>query len=728
LADSPDKPKDSGKIGLPKTTSAMNKVALRTKSGKDGKGGETRLGLEKDKNSDNEILERAKKRFDRCIQTSSDNRRNALEDLKFKSGDQWPSDVIATRQADKRPCLTINQIKTFVHLITNEERENRQGINVHPNSSGADINTAKLLRGMIRAIEDYSGAEIAYDTAFDNAVSNGFGYFRIITEYEDADSFDQCIVIKRIRNPFTVYLDRNHQEPDGCDCKYAFVTEMIPRDEFKEMHPEADPVNWDQAGLGENAKNWVTTTELRIAEYFEVINEEKKLLKLSNDKVVFEEDLDEVIREQISKGTLEIVDERISRVPKIMWYKLTVKEILERAEWLGRWIPIVPVIGDEIDVEGKVKLSGIIRDAKDPQRMVNYWKTCEVELVALAPKAPFIGAEGQFEGFEDDWKQANTKSFPYLQYHPETVQGVLLPPPQRQPFAGIPAGVVQAMQGARQDMMAVTGLRFDATNLERMNDESGIALRELQRVGNIGASHYHDNLSRALKHAGRILVDLIPKVYNTKRIATIIREDEKQEQVWIDPYLSKPYMEVRDQRTGKVNKYFNPKIGQYAVTVTAGQSYATKRLEASNKMMEFARALPQTAGLIADLIAKHQDWPGAEEMATRLAKALPANLLTPEQKDIPPQIQSMLQQKDAEIKALITERMQLVQALTDKTKDRQQKQDEIDKNFEAKILGVLAKVQQSYESHVGSQIKDLAESINKFMEITNKPNPKMETE
>jgi len=733
MAQDPLKPRDGGKVKLPRVDAGMNKIApTASRGGKDGQSTDIKnitLGAKpRDRTA---LLVKAMLRMDKCIQAEAENRKPAVDDLKFKNGEQWPADVAAQRNFDKRPCLTINKLPTFINQITNDQRQNRPAINISPVGDKGDPEVAKMYRGLIRAIERNSSADIAYDTAFDSAVSMGWGYWRVTTEYESAESFDQVIHIKRIRNPFTVYLDPDHQEPDGADAKYGFVTEMLSRSDFEDQYPDADPVQWSQGGAGESLKNWIAQDQVRIAEYFEIKYEKRTLVALSNGHVGWEDELDDHVMDLIVAGTLEVENTREADVPKVKWYKLTAKEVLDEREWPGKWIPVIKVIGNEIDIEGKSKLSGLVRNAKDPQRMVNYWETAFTELVALQPKAPWIMEEGQVEGHETMWKQANIKAYPYLLYKATSVAGKPAPPPQRQPFGGIPAGVQQAISNAAQNMMAVTGIRFDATLSERMHDESGKAIRELRRSGDLGSFHYVDNLARSLKHCGAILIDLIPKVYDTKRMLTILREDDTEERVQLDPSAPKPMQEGK-RPDGKTLKIFNPTYGEYGVTVTIGPSYATKRIEASQSMMDFAKALPNTAALIADLIAKNQDWPGAPEMATRLAKALPPNLLAPEMKDVPPQVQALLSSMDGQIKQMGQERVAMMKALNDQQADRLVDVEKINKDFEAKVLKVVAdmetkmaavqqKAEQSMQTQVGAKIEGLAQGVQALMEALAAP-------
>jgi hypothetical protein len=643
------------------------------------------------------FLATARKRFDRAVEAESENRHMAVDDLKFKNGDQWPEQIKAARSQEKRPCLTINKMKTFVHQITNDQRQNRPAINVSPVGDRSDPETAKMLRGLIKQIERQSNADIAYDTGFDNAVSNGWGYWRVITEYENDKTFDQVLRVKRIRNPFRVYLDPDRQEPDGSDSQWGFITDMVTRTEFKENWPKAELKDWDQSSIGEEYRNWVTETHIRIAEYFCFENTTRRLLALDSalgGVITYEDELSPEIKEAIKTNPALIVNEREVQAKYIKWHKLTANEILEENDWPGKWIPIIEVVGDELDIEGKVTKAGLIRDAKDAQRMLNYWETHKTEFIALQPKAPFIMEEGQVEGHEKRWQEANVKNHPYLLYKGSTIGGKPAPAPQRQTMPAMSQGLVQASQEASQHMQAATGIRFDATLNERMYDESGKALRELKRVGDLGNFHYVDNLARSLRHTGRILIDLIPKIYDTKRVLTILREDDKEEQVELDPN-QQAAMSKGKAPDGKERAIFNPKVGEYDVAVTIGPSYATKRAEAADSMMLFMKAVPQAAPLIGDLIAKNMDWPGAEEIAARLAATLPPNIQKMEVGKFPPEAQALIQSLSGQLEQMQQQHNQALAMLGDKEADRQIEREKIAKDFEAKLTKIAADMQQA---------------------------------
>jgi hypothetical protein len=385
--------------------------------------------------NDEDILKTAKSRFQLAVEAESEIRPLALDDLKFSAGEQWPEDVKQSRELDRRPCLTINRLPQSIHQLTNDQRQNRPSIKVSPIDDKADIDTAKIYQGIIRHIEYSSDADTAYDKAFESAVRGGFGYFRIVTEYCDPMSFNQDIKIKQIRNPFTVYLDPNYQKPDGSDANWGFIVEDIPHDEYKAQYPKSKLASMeDWQSVGDQQAYWASSTTYRIAEYFYKEVTETKLLLLSDKSVITEKEMKDELASGMWPEGLTVVAERMSMLPSIKWCKLNGVEVLEKTDWLGRWIPIIPVLGEELDIDGKRILSGITRHAKDPQRMYNYWASAETETIALAPRAPFIGVEGQFEGHEAEWRTANVRNHAFLQYKPKSLGGVLAPPPQRNAY------------------------------------------------------------------------------------------------------------------------------------------------------------------------------------------------------------------------------------------------------------------------------------------------------
>jgi len=676
---------------------------------------------EDQKRKDQAIIDEAVKRFKRAADAEADFRAKALEDLKFKAGDQWPADIKSQRVQDQRPCLTINTIPTFTHQIENDIRENRPGINISPTGMNASKDSAELFSGMIRAIERNSSAEIAQDTAVISAIDIGFGYFRVLTEHESDKTFDQVIVVKRIRNPFTVLLDYERQEPDGCDAKWGFVSEMVQRDDFKEKWPKAYVASWNEQSVGQDLKHWITRDQVRVAEYFEVTHEMRKLVMLSNGVVTYEDELDPTVKEAIDAGKIEVEQSRDAEVQKVMWYRLTAYEILERQEWLGKWIPIIEVIGDEIDIEGRIDRFGVIRNAKDPARMKNYWSTAKTEFVALQPKAPYMGAEGSFDGHENEWKVANVRSFPYLEYVPVMLEnGQYAPPPQRQPAPQVPQGYVEAEQNAQQDMMRTTGIRFDSSLGERTYDESGKALHQLRGITDLGSAHYGDNLKRSLRHYGRILVDLIPKVYNRARMESIVNEDGTDTLIKIDPNAPRAVGKIQNPNgPNQPNvKVFNPRMGEYQVAVTTGPNYATRRIEAQEQITKLAQTLPQVAAALAPLIAKYSDWPGANEAYKLLMALLPQAAQMTQASELPPAVQALVAGLQGQLAQLMAERQKMLKDLTDQQQDRLIRADEartkrvkVDRDFEARMAAVFAKAAKDTRDFHSAELDRLLQAI-----------------
>jgi hypothetical protein len=727
-------------VKMPRVGAGMNKYAEGPiKPNDTAKSNEPKVDLDEDEVAD--LLASAKKRFRYGRTTEATNRQEGIEDLKYLKGDQWSSADATSRAAEGRPCITENRLPTFANQITNDQRQNRPSINISPMGDKASRRDAKVLRGMIRAIERDCNADVAYDTGFASAVHNGWGYWRIRTEFEAEDSFDMVIVIDPIENPMNVVMDPNKR---GLKKEWCFITEMIPRDEFEREYPDADQMPWSELGVGEQDRDWITQEEIRVAEYYYMDFKERELVLLDNGFKGWKDELDDLVKQRIKNGTVEIVSSRMVQCSKVKWCKLTASEVLEEQELDGQFIPVIECDGTRINVNGKISKKGIVRDAKGPQSMVNYYKTLEAENVALQPKAPWIMEEGQVEGHEDRWRNANKKAYSYLLYKGTNIGGKPAPPPMRQPFAGPPAAILEAQKGNIEALKAVTGIRFDATMSERMQDESGKAIRELNKNANLGAYHYIDNYGRALKETGAILIDIIPYTYDTKRIVSIVDEAGSDEAVMINPTMSQGYSESMQKHPDGhegVMKMFNPKVGRYQVTVTVGPSYATKRTEASASQMEFAKAMPMVAAQVADLIAKNSDWEGADEFAQRLAKTLPPNLLTPERSDMSPQTQALLQSLQAEVQKAHQQIQAMAKELQDHDKDRGVMFEKIAKDFESKMALVAVKLEEveakrqaaaeqnatkreaNFQSIVGRKMADIATALKSFEQALAKPAP-----
>lgn len=604
---------------------------------------------------DKAIIAEAIARMQISVTADSENRSEAIDDLKFKKGEQWDPAVKAQRVRDQRPCLTMNKLPTFVHQVTNAQRQNVPSINVHPVGAG-DKAVAEVIQGGIRHIEYSSNASVAYDTAVNSAAEIGFGYFRLITTYCREDSFDQEIQFRRIRNPFTVYMDPSHVNPDGSDQQWCILSVKVPRAEFKAEFPNSEPVDMSAIrGLGDAAHDWADDDCVRLSEYYRIHREPAKVVLLSNGESGYKDDLLEV------PPGVTIKAERDSWRTKVQWFKLTATEILDRADIPCKWIPVFPVYGDEIDIDGKVSRSGLIRNAKDPARMYNFWMTAATEEVALRPKTPYIGAEGQFEGHESEWAAANTSSFPFLEYKPKALGGMLAPPPQRQPMADLPSGVLAMAMHANDDIKATTGI-YDASLGARSNETSGVAIRQRDRQGDTANFHYIDNLHVTLRHVGRCIVDMWPKVYDAQRTLQIMGKDGKVSSVPINTPVP-PEQQKPDPRTGAIQQVLNDMtVGEYSVTISSGPSYDTMRQEAVDGMIQTAQSWPKLMDIAGDKVVRSMDWPMSDEIADRIEKTLPPELRDQEegpdgepagQPELPPEVQQQMQQMEQALNDLM---------------------------------------------------------------------------
>ncbi len=569
------------------------------------------------KKDDEDFIEQAKKDFARIEEVEKDNRDRSLEDLRFaRLGEQWPDNVRKDREAKGRPCLTVNRMPTFIRQVVNDSRQNRPGIKVHPVDSNGDPGVADVLSGLIRNIEVQSDAEVAYDTGVDQAVSSGIGYWRVDLEYAQEDAFDLDIKINRVLNQFSVYGDPDSKAADSSDWNVAFVTDDMTVDDFKARYPKAkDTVDW-QAGDGSKDDNWRGENMIRVAEAFRRTEEERPLVLLSNGQVMEPDELKRLEKELQLAG-VRVIREREAKFFKVVRKVITGAEVLESTDWPGKYIPLVPVYGEEVSIEGKRHFLSLIHFGKDPQRIYNYGRSASVEQTSLQPKAPFIGVVGQFATDNAKWASANRDNHAFIEYDP--VPGA--PPPQRQPPPTPSSGWIQESQIASDDMKSSIGI-FNASMGERSNETSGKAIVERKLEGDVSTFHFIDNLSRAIRHTGRIVIDLIPKVYDGPRMLRVLGEDRRESRM-VPVNGMEPPRPPAPQGQPPAEPPIPPQVydlsaGKYDVTVTAGPSFTTRRQEAATQMIELVRAFPQAAAAVGDILAKNLDWPGADEIAERL--------------------------------------------------------------------------------------------------------------
>ena len=615
------------------------------------------------KKEDKAVIKRAQECLEKYKDRESDNIKRAEEAIKFRAGQQWPDAVRRDREdvsqeGGPRPCPVLDKTNQYVRQVINEERQNRAAIKIRPVDDYADPKTAEILNGIIRHIEDRSEAIEAYTTAGEHAIDGGFGYFRLLPEYCDHMSFEQDIRIKRIHNRFSVALGP-HTEVDGSDAKEGLIWEDMSRDDFMKEFPKAKEVSFDSG-------DWADKDTIRVAEYMQIKQEPAQIHLMPDGSVLTDEDYKQ--GQELFPDIPPPVKSRETMINKVKWYKITAEEVLDEKELPGSYIPIVKVTGNELIMpDGKTRLSGMIEAMMDPQRLHNYAHAGFIENVALAPRAPWIAAEDQVEGFEQDYADANRKNISVLRYKPVSEDGQPLPPPQRIQPAGISPGWQQMLMNTEQGISGAVGMYGSSVgdfSQSAMNPAvSGVALTEQKTQGIIGNFHFLDNLSRSIQHCGRILLEWIPVYYDTERVVRIIGEDGSEEMAKINPEMPMAVNPELDEYEREIGQIYNLNVGKYDVTVSTGPSYTAKRQEAVEAQIQVLQARPELMNLIGDIVFKNMDWPGAEQISERMKALLPPEIrdMEAQEGEVDPQVQAMMQQIEVMTQGLEQKAMELQQ-------------------------------------------------------------------
>jgi len=561
----------------------------------------TKRDIENDASTrEQKILMEARDQLKKAMEDDDENRKLALEDLQFIGieGAQWPAAIRAEREADGRPCITVNTFPTFIDQVVGDQRMNRPSIKVIPVDDKADVAIAQILGGWIKHVQQVSKSDTAIDHGFEHAVACGYGAMRVVTEFVSDDSFDQDARIQKIDNALAVFWGK-HSEYDCSDARYCFIITDMDKEEFKKTYGH-DPMPFNQAD-SQFIEGWRTADTVRVAEYF---------VKEPFVKTIYELDDGRII-EKLGKGDV-VVKKRKVDAYKIKWYLLSGNKIEDEKDWVGKkYIPVIPIWGKELNVGGKRKVRGLIRNAKGPKQMNNYFVSLDTEQVGLAPKTPYLVTPKQVAGHELQWKEAHRKNFPYLLVNAdEKAPGW----PKREPPPQVSSAMVEKIQETDQQIRDTMGLQRASLGMQS-NERSGVAIQERKKEGDVGTFAFIDNLARSIEHLGRILVDVAPGILDTERIIRLGLEGglQKFEAINIETTPEGPI--VNDLS-----------IGTYDVVVTVGPSFTTQRTEARQSMSEFIQYYPQAAPLIGDLYAKSMDWPGADEMAERLEFMLPPEI------------------------------------------------------------------------------------------------------
>lgn len=576
------------------------------------------MAEERDKEKDEEVLKRAREQYKEGEDAMSDLKQGGLDDVRFgRLGEQWPVTDEQNRAAEGRPCLTINDIPASIRQVVNDGRQNRPQIKVRPVDSGADVQTAEIVGGLIKHIETISDADVAYDTALEKACDARAGYIWVDVDYAGDDTFDLDIKIRPIPNPQAVTRDANTQAVDSSDWNYAFICEMVPRKQFKRDYPDYD---YDDVDFAQDAhiRTWFEGDSVRLANWYEREKIMRDLLLLSDGSVIDAKVYAEK-KDVFDAAAVTVVSERQIPSYEIVHRLITGCDVLEEKRWRGSIIPIIPVYGEMINEEGKWHYKSMVTDVKDAQRMFNLSRSTLSEMVGRTPKNPWIGAAGTFDVDRDKWESSNQKLYPFLEYDPAFAPNG----PTRPPMPGLPDGLMQDIMAAADDKKRIIGIHDAGLGLPG-KEVSGRAIRYRQHENDTSTFHYTDNLNRGIRGVGRAIIELIPQVYTGERIARIIGSDGKPQNVKLGPLPKDPNGQpIKPQQQQGMEKVYDLAAGKYDLVVEAGPSYTTRRQETAEMLTSYIQAAPQSATILGPVLVKLADMPDGEKITNMLATLMP---------------------------------------------------------------------------------------------------------
>jgi portal protein len=614
--------------------------------------------------------------------------------------------------------MTINRYPAVKGQIVNEQRTQRPSIVVKPVGGGADEDDAEMLEGLLRHIQVNSDAEIAYDTGFEHMVLGGKGYAEVCRDYLPGPTFDQELYIKRVKNPFMIYCDPSSVEPDESDANWKFKICDMPRSEYVAQYPDSEVISAaDFVSIGDNFPNWGTTKTIRVAEYWYKDWTTTKLYKMSDGTAMTKEEYDLRHTGVPAADRPEPIEEREWRHAKICCALINAVEIINKSPdgfytytFPGKvgYIPLLPMIGEDFDVNGERKIYGIVRNSKDAQRAINYFRSYAAEVIALAPKAPWVGWKGQFK--DPKWKTANVINYAYLEADPQTTAGMSSPQlPTRNQFEPPIQAITLMSQAVDQDFKATTGI-YEPTLGQTRSDQSGKAIERLQGQSTLTNLNYTDNLSRFLRALGRVLLDAAPYVYDAPRIQRIINPDGSVEHVILHSGRERAAATLKSP---EVQDVYDLSKGVYDVVVDVGPSYKTRREEAFAMQLQLAEAdktgtIMKVAG---DIIISNSDMPGNREIAARVKKTIPPNILTDEAQGDPKialaQASATIQQLQAQNQELMKQNSVMIQTI---------KEEKVSADKDIQVAQIRAQAQ--IEAAALSAKLDLARmEFEKFMAI-----------
>lgn len=652
-----------------------------------------------------ELIDNAKDDFKSAQEWEATARNNFEYDYKFANGDthnkyQWDSDLVIAREFDDKPCLTINKVQQHNLMVINDAKQNKPGVRIRPVGDQASYEGAQIFQELVYHIEYISNAENVYDSATAFQVQAGWGYWRIDTDYISENSFDQEIYIRHIKDPRAVYLDPDINEIDGSDARWGIIFEDMDKDLYRKKYPKFAGLLGSSV-LGNKGDSWITEDKVRVALYYYKEEKEDKLvhwispndgaqfIKKKSEFDDFEKQMYGAIKADGAQAkVLYKFKERDVITNDIYWCKIAGDRVIEGpTRWLGKYIPIVRLVGTETVIDGILDRKGHTRAMINAQQIYNFMSSNNVEFISLQSKSPWVAASAAIEGFEEYYKTANRVNHSYVPFNAYDDEGNQLPPPARNKSVDSGTGYINQMQIAQNELMMASG-QYQAQMGENENAKSGVAINARQRQGDRATYHFIDNQAIAIRYTGKILIDLIPKVYDTPRIKKIMAQDGSRMNITVDTEAEGELQQTSDPNNPpmdngqKVTEYiFNPQFGMYDIQADTGPSFATKRMETAANLMELIKADEKIMAIGGDILLKNLDFAGADVLAQRFN-----NMMPPQAKGegLPPEVEQVMNQSAEMIKMLQGKVAELAQQLKDKQTELTQKGQRLDLDFKDK--------------------------------------------
>lgn len=656
----------------------------------------------------------------------ADQRANDLADLEFEGGAHWDPVAKAAREAAGKPCFTVDLLSGTIKQVTNQARSARPGIVVTPRGNGATKETAQIWQAILRRIETNSNADYAYTWANQHQVKMGHGYWRILPYFPSQDSDEQDIKIAWIDNQQSVFLGPA-TEPDGSDRKWAFIPEKMLRTDYIARFGESASITGgrDFSGIGAGPAEWLSKDTVTVVEYLYIEESTKDRHTLSDGTYVFDDMLKRGPQKRdkgkyaqgdpvLPKG-LSVKRTRKIATKTVKWCLLNgAMEVLEETIIPGQYIPIVEIIGERRNIDGKVDKRGMVRMAKGPAITTDYLESTVVEIISIGTKSRWLIAEGQTEDHEDMWATANRKNWDSLIYKEVSVGGTVVGPPipiDREPPI---QATVEAAQRAAMQQRAILGY------VDVQADEQGpqgsavsgraISARKLQQE--MQSSDYMDGLGRGVRLTAKIAHSMARDgVYETPRILRVIGVDEKEFEV-----LTHAGPEQQDEATAMhtdtIKHVLDITAGDYDFAFSPGKSFQSQRQEATDAMTSLFSADPELVKVGGDIWIGSQDWPGAQELAARLKKANPLAQDDDQQQPLPPKVQQRLQSLDQYAQAAHEQIQQLNQIIAAKQLELQSAEKIAAENNDTKLeIAQIAAGQKTDVETMKAQLAKLADMV-----------------